>query len=754
MKNNIKTIAIVSPFFSPNSGGVQRYVYEIAKRLSRIYKWRIVIITSGEYFSKDEKIEENGFTIYKLSYTIKISNSPLSFSWFKKIHKIFIQEKPDIINIQSPVPGIGNIAAIVAGKIPLVVTYHSGSMRKGKILFDIPIWIYEHFFMHLFLIKAKKIISASDVVRNVFLKRYRYKNTTITPGADTKIFKARQKEKNNKPSILFVASLSKAEQYKGLQTLIEITNRLRYKLPNVSLSVVGEGDMRTDYEERVKKMKLQDVIYFKGKLSGKDLIKEYQKASVLVLPTKNDNIPTVIIEAMSCGLPVIAYKVGAIPLLIENEKTGFLVEVDDIDILTDRIYLLLNNKKLALKFGLAARLKAKNDYDWRLKANETNRLFNDLLNIDNKKTIEVVHVTAYYPPHLGGAEQRIKELVTNLAKNEINVTVLTSNSGAPTGSFVQDGVKVYYLRSFEFAHTPIALSIFWNLLRIKKPTIIHLHIAQAFFPEIVAAIAKVRRIPYIAHVRCLICPSGKFGVLLPFYNQHILGKVYRGARKIIVLTPDYKEIIHKEFDVPLNRIVVIPNATTFNIDKIYRNNFHKPIRLLAVGRVGIQKNYFFMLKVMKLLKDKYQLDFKLKIVGPGEGIKALEDEVKNIGIKDNVLFTGEMGRDKLEEIYEESDILIHTSLIEGFSTVLIEAMAKGLPIIASNVIGTRSVIKDKYNGFLVDLNVEKMSRTVMKIVNDKKLYANISKNNLDDIQKYKWKKITEQTLNVYKNEGN
>ena len=149
-----------------------------------------------------------------------------------------------------------------------------------------------------------------------------------------------------------------------------------------------------------------------------------------------------------------------------------------------------------------------------------------------------------------------------------------------------------------------------------------------------------------------------------------------------------------------------------------------------------------------MLKKKYHLDFVLKIIGPGDK-KDLELKAEKLGIGSQVEFLGKILNQPLENAYVHSDLLLNTSVIEGFSTVLLEAMAKGLPIVASNVIGTRSVIKDEYNGLLTSLSVTKMSNAIHRLIHSPTLYQKISRNNLKEITKYNWDENLRRVIQVY-----
>jgi len=112
--------------------------------------------------------------------------------------------------------------------------------------------------------------------------------------------------------------------------------------------------------------------------------------------------------------------------------------------------------------------------------------------------MNIIQVFPYYPPHLGGAEQRIKDISERLAKERHKVEVFTSDIGCEKGKLKnKKNLNINYLKSWEFAHTPIIPSLFSRLMKIPKDSIMHVHIAQALTPEIVWLVSKIRKIPKI-----------------------------------------------------------------------------------------------------------------------------------------------------------------------------------------------------------------------------------------------------------------
>src|SRR5438874_562266 len=137
----------------------------------------------------------------------------------------------------------------------------------------------------------------------------------------------------------------------------------------------------------------------------------------------------------------------------------------------------------------------------------------------------IMHVLSYYPPHLGGMENVAAQIAEGFSNKGYKVSVYTSNIGCTHFATNRSKARVHYLKSIEFAHTPIIFTLFFRLLALPQNALIHLHIAQAFSPEIVYVVSKLKRIPYIAHIHLDVDPSGRLGFLLEPYKKLFLERV-------------------------------------------------------------------------------------------------------------------------------------------------------------------------------------------------------------------------------------
>ena len=688
-----KTVLFVAPYFPPHSGGLERYVSEIIKNIDKD-TWNTVVLTTSEK-GLDEREEFEGCVVHRMHYDFQVSNTPFSFKWFLKVRYLLREVQPDVVNVHMPVPGIGDVVALLLPRaIPLVVTYHGESMRKGTLVADMLVWLYENLPLRYVLHRARHIICSSDSIRLHFLSAYVHKSSTILPGVDTEVFVPNEKIKHNRPTVLFVAGLGKGDDHKGLKILLRSIKKVRVAVPTVQLVVVGDGTRRSYFEKRVIESGLEDVVRFMGRLHGRALVKEYQKAHLFVLPTKNESFGMVIAEAMATGLPVVSTQVGGVPLLVETGVTGTLVEVDDTSALTAEIISFLKNPEKCKAFGIAGRKKVEEGFSWVQRAKVYAVVFNEV----QTRPQTIAHIVGYYPPHLGGMEVVATEVAKELARKGYDTRVFTSTLGGGGAQKVERhrNYIVRRLGSSEFAHTPILWSLPFHLLALPQHSILHVHLAQVGIPEIALLIAKIRRFRVVIHFHLDVEPSGKLGTLFLLYKKHILGIVLRRADRILTFSEEQKEFVHTTYAVQKEVIHTIPNGIGSVYFKIMHTKKSDTVRLLSVSRLTVQKRLDRIISMLPLLT----FDAKLTIVGDGEDREALEVLAAKTSPK-KIIFAGKKSPKQVRNHYRNADIFLIPSDKEGMPMAVLEAMAAGVPVVASNVLGLRESVAGV--GVLVDI---------------------------------------------------
>ncbi len=182
--------------------------------------------------------------------------------------------------------------------------------------------------------------------------------------------------KKNQRQLLFVGGLDRAHYFKGLEVLFIALSKLKTK--NWKLVIVGEGDRRKHYEKLSEKLALTKKIEFRGKLSATDLIRTYQEADLLLLPSINTNeaFGLVIIEALACGVPVIASNLPGVRQVFNNEQEGLLVNPGNSEDLKNKLEFILNHENSRRKMAQAARELAEKRYDQEKIKKDLESLFN------------------------------------------------------------------------------------------------------------------------------------------------------------------------------------------------------------------------------------------------------------------------------------------------------------------------------------------------------------------------------------------
>ena len=676
-----------------------------------------------------------------MPYKFKLSNTPLSLAWLLRVHQIIKLERPDVINVHTPVPGLPDIATALASRIPVVVNYHAGSMIKGRLATDIFIWFYEHIFMKAMLRRAKRIICSSDFVRGGVMKSYLSKSRTITPAADHKLFYP-ARTRIAEPKLLFVGSLNFSDMYKGLDTLLQAVAKLKHTTPNLKLTVVGQGDYQKQYEADAQTLGIEKLVEFAGRLEGTQLADAYRASAVFVLPSSNDSFPMVITEAMSTGLPIISTTVGGIPTLVDHGVDGLLVEPKDVAALSQAINNLLSSPIRQQKFGDAGRKKIQRTLNWDIQTQVTSNVLAETI-----KMPAIVHIASYYPPHIGGLERVAQEIATHQAQNNYQVEVITSNIGAGNAPAIEKSshMTVRRLKAFEFAHTPIMPSFLWRLWRTPKPEVFHLHLAHAYTAELTWLTAKLRRIPYVVHFHLDIKPSGRLGTLYLVYKQLVTPLVIRGATQVITLTSAQAQLVQKRYKLPPSRIHCIPNGVSEQFLAIggEKRAANSIVELLFVGRLAPQKRVDRLLDAMVLVPAPCHLT----IVGNGENSQALQAQAKQLNLT-NVDFVGAHSGEALLQYFRQADVFVLPSDIEGMPLSLLEAMAAGMPIVGSDVLGIRELIKEV--GLLVaNPTPQTFATELTEIITNAPLRQKLAAQSYAHAKLYSWPQITRQIETIY-----
>jgi glycosyltransferase involved in cell wall biosynthesis len=181
----------------------------------------------------------------------------------------------------------------------------------------------------------------------------------------------------DEPLILAVGRLV---EKKGFPTLIAACRLLRERGRRFRCEIVGYGELRPRLEADIRAAGLGEVVRLPGMRSQDELPAVYRRAAVFAMPAvigadgNRDSLPTVLLEALACGVPVVASRVTGIPEIVDDDENGLLVEPGDAEALSRALERLLDDPDLRRRFGEAGRAKAQERFDIETNARELYRL--------------------------------------------------------------------------------------------------------------------------------------------------------------------------------------------------------------------------------------------------------------------------------------------------------------------------------------------------------------------------------------------
>ena len=149
---------------------------------------------------------------------------------------------------------------------------------------------------------------------------------------------------------------------KGPQYLIEAAPALLTTCPHAEIVIVGDGPMKPALEARAQTLGIQDKVTFLG--ARRDVADVLRGCDVFVRPSLMEGMPLTVLEAMACGVPVIATPVGGTPEVVEHEYTGLLVPPTDVGELGIALIRLASSPELRQRLGEAGRRLVERDFSW------------------------------------------------------------------------------------------------------------------------------------------------------------------------------------------------------------------------------------------------------------------------------------------------------------------------------------------------------------------------------------------------------
>jgi glycosyltransferase involved in cell wall biosynthesis len=326
---------------------------------------KITVITRGSATKSVREVVE-GIEVFKVTFF------PL-YPFHIGIHGAFmnmlfksLEPKFNLVHIHSPLP------PPIKTSLPIITTVHTSMKTDAKHHEILDFYSLAERLQSMFVYPPieSKLFSISNFMTAVSLsvvdELNDYKVETeeiavIGNGVNERIFIPLCNPERREKYILYTGIL---RARKGLFDLLECAKHVCSVHSDVRFFVCGTGPFFRRLEEEVRRRKMQSHVVLLGYVSREKLVRLYQNATVHVVPSHYEGLPTVLLEAMSCGLSVVATDVGGNKEVIANGVNGFLVPPKSPRVMAEVILRLLEDNGLRAKTGRAARKTVEQRYTW------------------------------------------------------------------------------------------------------------------------------------------------------------------------------------------------------------------------------------------------------------------------------------------------------------------------------------------------------------------------------------------------------
>jgi len=305
-------------------------------------------------------------------------------------------------------------------------------------------------------------------------------------------------------------------------------------------------------------------------------------------------------------------------------------------------------------------------------------------------------IPSFYP-QVGGAERQLESLAVHLARMDVTIIVYTRRLPGTLRSETLDDYLVNRLPA-RIPKIGFGLALLARLLwRRDDHDILHCHTLSAQTALACLIAGWLTRKPVILKVT----RSGH-GTQLSTYRRGVIGRwlfafMASRATRFIAITNDVSHEL-RAARVAQDKIVELPNGVELPPSTPRAGDM--PLKIVYVGRLITRKRVDFLIKVLYGL-GKPQ-DAHLLIAGDGKEQASLKGLARQLGLEASVSFLGEISAAKVKDLLQQADIFVLPSESEGMSNALLEAMAHGLPVIATDIPANQALISSGENGLLFD----------------------------------------------------
>ena len=360
---------------------------------------------------------------------------------------------------------------------------------------------------------------------------------------------------------------------------------------------------------------------------------------------------------------------------------------------------------------------------------------------DRGTTMKIMQVIPYFC--FGGAETMCENLCyAQMALGHDVVAVSLYDERTPIAQRMEEaGIRILYLDKklgLDVSMVPKLLGI----MRREKPDVVHTHLDVIKYAVAAAKLAGIRSCVHTVHSVAHKEAEGRL-------QKIINGTYFRLKWSVpVALSPEVQQTICDFYGMKKKQVPVVFNG--IDVKKCVPKTeygFSETVQLVHVGRFDVPKNHEGMLRAFSILLRNYP-QCCLHLVGDGELRPGMEKLVQELDITGSVVFHGMQSN--VHPYLEQADIFLLPSRYEGMPMTIIEAMATGLPIVASRVGGIPDMLTDGESALLVDCEPESIVQGCEMMLQDEALRRKLGRNALAESSRFSAETMALCYSEVYK----
>lgn len=360
----LEPMKIIYVITKSNWGGAQRHVYDLATAM-KDKGHDVWVALGGNGLLKDKLEAANIYTFSIASFGRDLSPGKDAGS-FREIFSIIRSKRPDVIHLHSPkAAGLGSLAGRMLRVKRIIVTVHGWTFNESRPWYERLAIIFFSWLTMIFS-HTTVLLSEREYAQAAYFPFVKDRIKLIPLGIKPPTFMSVEGAKHSISKAIgislaefgkrtVIGTIAELHPNKGLPYLVEAMKAISEQHPQSACVVVGDGDDRTALAAMIQDLNLGQNLFLTGYI---DNAAEYLKAfNIFVLPSVKEGLPYAILEAGCASLPVVATSVGGVPGIIDDMKSGILVQPKNSRELGHAISFMIEHPEERKKYGAALKEK-------------------------------------------------------------------------------------------------------------------------------------------------------------------------------------------------------------------------------------------------------------------------------------------------------------------------------------------------------------------------------------------------------------